>query len=391
MGKLRYLTLGASATYGATLPDRRTGYPYQLSPNVTNLAIRASGPNYPSICTQSMIDGDNENNIYDVIILEYLMACNDGLDVLAYRLRKRFPDAIIIFNMMWVPTLITGEDNHGRLTSFNAIWQKHNFNRPITTHHISTITSEMTAFQLHPEQMRDIIALHRKIKNVVGGYLFGLDEINSVEWNNKDWVANRLSLFYDIVHYSQSGHDFVANGIKDLLRSIQPNASNNLGSWGDGDSCHMWYNTGIVAIDYNPKEEMKLNEFSLAKFALEIPYSGGELIINNPFSSPRQLMITYMTTGPSKTIYPEVELIINEAYHRPISINPLATEYRFNVHVAKTAKLDVIPPGDNKVLIRPVEGIGRNVLFPFRVVAISVLGDANPTNNFAPGPPSELY
>ena len=166
LSHLRYLTLGASATYGVTLPDRTTGYPYQLSPNVTNLAIRASGPNYPSICAQTMIDNDNDNddNIYDVIILEYLMACNDGLEVLAHRLRKRFPDATIIFNMMWVPTLITGKDQYepGQHTSFNAIWQKHNFNRPMTSQHISTITSEMAMFQLNPAFMKDVISLHEK-------------------------------------------------------------------------------------------------------------------------------------------------------------------------------------------------------------------------------------
>lgn len=44
VSSLRILTLGTSRTFGATLEDRfSTAYPYQLSRNVTNLAIRATG------------------------------------------------------------------------------------------------------------------------------------------------------------------------------------------------------------------------------------------------------------------------------------------------------------------------------------------------------------
>lgn len=44
VAKLRILTLGASRTFGATLKDRfSSAYPYLLSPNATNLAIRATG------------------------------------------------------------------------------------------------------------------------------------------------------------------------------------------------------------------------------------------------------------------------------------------------------------------------------------------------------------
>merc|ERR1719253_12644 len=180
LSKLRYVTLGASATWGASLPDPKTGYPYQLSPNVTNLAIRASGPNYPSICIQTMI-GDGE---YDVIILEYLMACRQGLDTLATRLRQRFPDAIIIFNMIWIPVIITGKDNNGRDTSFFDIWQKHNYKTgPMSPEHIATITSEMASFYLNPPYMKGIIEIQQ--------------ELRSPNWRNKERVPDKLSPYND--------------------------------------------------------------------------------------------------------------------------------------------------------------------------------------------------
>ena len=51
------------------------------------------GPNYPSICTQTLIGNDN---VYDIIILEYFSMVYDGLLQLVKRLRQRFPDAILI-------------------------------------------------------------------------------------------------------------------------------------------------------------------------------------------------------------------------------------------------------------------------------------------------------
>ena len=375
ISKLRYLTLEASATWGATLPDRTTGYPYQLSPNVTNLAIRASGPNYPSICLQSMI-GDA---IYDVIVLEFLMGCGEGLDKLSMRLRQRFPEAIIILNIMWVPLLIAGKDTKGEDTSFYSVYQKYRTMSP------DIIKNEFTEIDLNRPVMTHLLNYHEKIKNDIDAYYFGMEEITTPEWKNKDWIADRLSLYNDPPHYSQKGHDFIANGIKDLLRKLQPKPSNNLGTFGEGDSCHMWYSSGKVTVDYSPKEEIKLNEFAPVKYALEIPSQGGEFVINNPFSSERNLMMSYMSTGPDHTMYPDAEITINGAFDKQVKIHPLATDYKHKVHISKTTNLGKIPPGDNNVHIKPLEMNDELVSFPFRVVALSVVGDADPNGNFAAG------
>lgn len=41
---LRYLTFGTSRTYGSGIPSRMNAFPYLLSPEANNLAIRAAGP-----------------------------------------------------------------------------------------------------------------------------------------------------------------------------------------------------------------------------------------------------------------------------------------------------------------------------------------------------------
>eukprot|EP00957_Ditylum_brightwellii_P146371 11144535-Ditylum_brightwellii.AAC.1 len=71
---LRFLTLGSSVTWGAGMEVRYFAYPYLLTDDrskVTNLAVRAAGPKYPSVCIQSMVSeaarvpGGSEE--YDVI------------------------------------------------------------------------------------------------------------------------------------------------------------------------------------------------------------------------------------------------------------------------------------------------------------------------------------
>jgi len=330
--------------------------------------------------------GDGE---YDVIILEYLMACRQGLDTLATRLRQRFPDAIIIFNMIWIPVIITGKDNNGRDTSFFDIWQKHNYKTgPMSPEHIATITSEMASFYLNPPYMKGIIEIHQEISNSVNGHLLGLEELTSPNWGNKEWVVDKLSFYNDPAHYSQKGHDFVANEIKNLLRNIKAKPATRVGQFEDEDSCHMWYNSGEVDIDYSPKDKVVFNEFSPMKYALEIPPEGAEFIVNNPFPKLRQLMISYMTTGPIYSKYPKAEVIVNDARHSSIILDPLSTEYKYKIHIAKTTNLMQIAPGVNKLFIKPVVENNGRVIFPFRVVAISVVGDVDPNKNFTPGPPS---
>ena len=60
---LRYLIFGSSISWGAAIPNRFDSYPYLLSKDATNLALRANGPNFPSVCTQTMV---GDTNVYDV-------------------------------------------------------------------------------------------------------------------------------------------------------------------------------------------------------------------------------------------------------------------------------------------------------------------------------------
>ena len=108
----RVLAFGTSRTWGSGLRNRSLAYPYLLNPNATNLAIRASGPEVPAMCTYSLV-GDE---IYDVIVFEYFMQADNKLITLVRRLRQRFPKSTFVFLKIISPFqfLVPGEAPTGK-------------------------------------------------------------------------------------------------------------------------------------------------------------------------------------------------------------------------------------------------------------------------------------
>lgn len=100
----RILAFGTSRAWGSGLKDRHDAYPFLIAPNVSNLAIRATGCEYPSLCTMSMVGSDTD---YDVILIEYnhVSSVNEAKHFrrLALRLRHRFANATMIFIYAWSP------------------------------------------------------------------------------------------------------------------------------------------------------------------------------------------------------------------------------------------------------------------------------------------------
>lgn len=45
--------------------------------------------------------------------------------------------------------------------------------------------------------MKGLIELHENINEEVNGHLLFLDDIRTLQWDNKDWVKDRLSLYTD--------------------------------------------------------------------------------------------------------------------------------------------------------------------------------------------------
>jgi hypothetical protein len=113
---LKFLVFGTSRAYGKGLEDREhEAFPKLLSSrgdNTVNLGIPASSSAYVGTCLASTLEDSAAtgsgaaDDAFDVIIMEYP---NEKKQMfpntvkLAERLRKRFPDALIIFMELWIP------------------------------------------------------------------------------------------------------------------------------------------------------------------------------------------------------------------------------------------------------------------------------------------------
>merc|ERR1711920_759224 len=110
-------------------------------------------------------------------------------------------------------------------------------------------------------------------------------------------------------------------------------------------------------------ENVKLVEFTPGKTAFEIPFEGGELIVDNPFPSLRQFYISFMATGPIDTIYSDAEITVissNRASQKVI-IHPLATEFNHPVRLSIMRPVGLIDSGRNVVHFKPLNA----TLYPF--------------------------
>jgi len=364
---LRYLALGTSNTWGHGLGERHDAYPWLLSVDATNEAIRASGPNYPSVCTESIIGEE----IYDVIVLEFFAMANAGLVPLAQRLRRRFPDATIVFLAVWNPAMIYYQDEAEvglKYSNLKWDWSKKTGNEVKSPASLEAFEKSPNQWMFLQDYMNQLSDAVEEARRLVNGYTLKWD------WKGdaRDLLLQRHQFFADDWHHlSKEGHLLIAKGIHGILRTrARPKRSDTLGDWGHGDFCNSWYETGQTTIQHS--HNILMNNFHVGqpKFALEIPPEGGTITVNNPFQDLRKLMLTYMATGPSTTIYPMLEVQYqSQDNHQKVLIHPLVKNAPYPLHITQSINIGTIPPGQTLLKFQPWETTQE----PFRIVAISVL------------------
>jgi hypothetical protein len=186
---------------------------------------------------------------------------------------------------------------------------------------------------------------------------------------------------YDLVHFSEDGHAALARGLNELLQSINATRSDRVHEWRDVDTCHSWYETGVTTVKHS--DGMEMSQFAKKKFGLEVAPPISWLTIDNPFSHPAEIFMSYMVTAPHQD-YPavSVDLIGTEDSAEDdmstitTTIVPKDKTNRYAVHVVKTAFLGIVPPmGKRKVKITPLE-TGRNS--PFRITGIMMTSTTDP-------------
>jgi hypothetical protein len=346
---LRYLVFGSSISWGAAIDDRSKAFPYLLSPNVTNLALRANGPNYPSVCTETMV---GEDSVYDVIILEYFLRAYEGLLRLAVRLRQRFPNASIVILRIWSPLLYTHVPTG---LSMREWMQKNDFGDNLIDAKFHAMLRMTKREDWIMSQTVDAIGYQEEAAKAVNGIIWSLPHLDDA----RTAVIKGSPLFTDDWHHlSEIGHEYVKEAITHVMRRAHATRSDELGLWGDGgDYCESWFSSGKCSLTHSTNMELKIWATNGPKWGMLVPWESGWIQVNNPFPELRRLHISYMVSGPPPSIYPRMRVVFVDRPIEPVEIDPTSyVQDGHRVHVVSTTPVAMIPPGVTRLLLQPLEG-----------------------------------
>lgn len=379
-GTLRVAAFGSSNMWGAGLENRFDALPYLLSDEVDNYAMFSGGPNYPAVCTETIVGDDD---VYDVIFLEYWLKARQGVPELARRLRARFPHAMIFFVKIWSPLHARrrGKDGEGELTFED--WRNSRFS---PNEQINIIINALEAddgdwyFPEHPDAE---MAITEARQSVDGYYIRILQKETG-----KETLMFFLHFFnQQSAQLSKLGHEYLANITKTTIKKkleVEATTVSDLvnsveyGDWGRGDSCHMWYTTGGYTSEFSPELVMREFDPHLGKFALEVT-APGWVVVRNDFEDERTLFVSFLAT--IEGFYPEAIASIGET-GAPTLLVPVNPDDHKGSHNPRTIAIGKIPPGDSKIFITPQGSTGTF----FRLVGLSLTDEIAVPEEFGFGP-----
>lgn len=368
-GDLRYIAFGSETTWGIGLDDFETAYPFQLSPKVRNAASKMGGAVLPAACTESIVG----NDVYDVVTIEF-ERFEESHAVLAERMRRRFPNVIILFVRLWKPSDIVYTSNSGESIDLHTWRQIHG------GHSIHSSELAFRMMEAGPEKW----TVRVPTEPLLDAALTRVNALSTMlpvpDRETYSFPQNLLSIltFFseDEPHLLTSkGHTALAREIRNavrLQRSQSREASSPLlGSWGAGDACHMWYYSG--GFPESNVHELRFSEGydGTHKHALEFRKGvEGWLRVTNEFSRERMLYLTYMSASDDEDnrIYPKTRVRLNN--RATVLLEPYH-EGKVDIHLTRTSAVGMIPPGDSVVYLDPLETSQRC----FLLVGASILGD----------------
>ena len=391
---IRLVAFGTSDTYGAGMSSdlnrESLTYPKLLSQGAKNYAIRASSPNYPRACAQSMISDE----IFDVIVLEYFIRGYAGLIPLVKRLRERFPDSLIIILREWNPHMnviveeyIETNEMKGKKNTMTACgWiQKNNFD--IYDHNQlkkamdESKENDNIKWKWTKILDQDKINIQEKAANLFGAYILPMDRPDHPE----DWIKYAHLFANDCHHKSAQGHEDVAKRIRQFIKWKGITKQPRVNEWGYHDSCVSWFESGDTSgIEYT--KNIKLEKFANKngpKFALSFFQNAGSITLTNPSKNYMALYLAYMTTGPGTSKYPKTEVQIIHASGDMAENNQPNIPYTItldvqasnawgnsgvDVHVQKLKEIGMIPPGQTILNFKAL----NKTQWPFRLVSVVV-------------------
>lgn len=383
----RILALGGSTTWGEKLEKRADSYPSVLAHSlgvhwdVMNIAVQATDASYASQCVESMVREaarslDDMVHDYDIILMEYSLSGLDNFHLLARRVRRRYPRAIIVYVHLW-SLRMTIENAETRMKPASLL----------KDHDLHEAEGLMSAMIQDPsvtwKYSDEMVAQSKKHSQAgadaiqhVGGLLFELPFMSTPkEAINSGWFSPNYH------HLSKEGHRFVANRIHSLINqhevvSLHTEAVAQYDhSWGKGDQCYSWLRAGESPfVSFEGGTMTKFAEPN--RWALQV---GGEfgnpatISFENAKEEEQPVRLEVMSWGPDT--YPKAKIQLN-APNQMVDdsatvLDPMhPIEFQRSFHVPRNVHIGWAPPGRNSITIDSTETREH----PFRVTSIVMCG-----------------
>lgn len=379
-GTLRIAVFGSSNAWGAMLESRFDAFPYLLSPEVVNYADFSAGPNYVATCVNSIIGNDS----FDVFILDYWLKAPEGLDELASRLRERFPQAIMVFSKLWSPNTARRQPFQGSSDEMNIYEWKTSLG--IQKGDYESTKRALLAddgYWYFPNYVNADTTFDETVESV-GGVKFEFPKKPTA----KETIIDYLGYFDETYHnhVSSLGHEVIARIMKEIIQiqyRIVPNlgvTDNVVGTWGAGDSCHLWYTTGGCKFDHSPNWEMIEFDKDRGKYALHVDDEGW-IDVKNEFDNDRTLYLSFLSTD--ENWYPMTNVSFEGANgFISMELNPATGQDKRHAHITKTIPVGKIPPGTTRIVLKPLE----QAFLPFRLLGASLTNEVAVPLTYGFGP-----
>jgi hypothetical protein len=368
---LRVAVFGGANAWGSGihLDDRFQAFPYLLgdATKVDNYASVSTGAaNYDAVCLESIV---GDENVYDVILLDFSHDVNSNVRKLAQRLRQRYPKAVIIFVKYWRPLQM---QRSSKLSAFDSVdlptWMQQ---RGLTDWKSSEFQTHISADdgiwfdQHHQDGMSNLL---NDYAAGVNGYVVDLADISK---DVKKGLADHIHYFSRLALLSQEGHKVLADHIQTVLQEQKPSPAQALvGDFGGGDSCKIWVTDGQTDVVIKSDG---IKEFQRGKYSIEFT-KFTTIFVNNPFPEERRVFLSFLVSSKDG-VYPQTTIHTASGVRGGgdirADITPVGSLPSATTDYVKTVPIGFLSPGDHKMYINPNMETGSGDQ-PFRLVGLTI-------------------
>merc|ERR1712150_378019 len=217
---------------------------------------------------------------------------------------------------------------------------------------------EMDYRNSQKEQME---ILHQKV-NAIPVYIGSEETI-------EDSLLEVNDYYYDDgVSLNAIGHTYVANVIRDTILDSGFKGSNELGTFGEGDACYVWYTNKDAASNIHMGKHVELINYVDIRYSLEVD-GFGRITLENPFSSSRTLYMSYMVTPGPDQLNKRAEINVEGKTTVLDTIGSSDYQKKAEIVVPRTIPVGKIPPGKSIIDVRE---LNDDAPLNFRIMGLTL-------------------